>query len=131
MPASTSMSESGLSDIAAKLRSDGVCVQDKSHNKLSVPVGNGSTLKETASGNYVNGSVTIPPASDLNGCLSGNNSFTVEANFIPTGNPQFNMIASKQAARGEAFPARERPMRLPAGSEKCTRWQAFTMQRTI
>lgn len=95
MPASTSMSESGLSDIAAKLRSDGVCVQDKSHNKLSVPVGNGSTLKETASGNYVNGSVTIPPASDLNGCLSGNNSFTVEANFIPTGNPQFNMIASK------------------------------------
>jgi beta-galactosidase len=95
MPAANTLSNSSLTDIAAQLRSDGTSIQDKSHNKIVVPVGSGSSFKQTSSGNAVSGSVTIPAADDLNGALSGKKSFTVEANFIPTGNPQFNMIASK------------------------------------
>ncbi|MBR0141735.1 MAG: hypothetical protein IJM19_05770, partial [Ruminococcus sp.] len=80
---------------AAKLRSDGICIQDKSNNKLSVSVSSGAEFKTTTVGNAVSGSVSVPHCDNLDKSLSGKNSFTVEANFIPTGNPQFNMIRSK------------------------------------
>jgi beta-galactosidase len=95
IPVASSQSEKQLSDTAAKLRSDGASVQDKSHNKLVVPVSAGATLKSTTAGTAVSGKVSVPACDDLNKALSGKNSFTVEANFIPTGNPGFNMISSK------------------------------------
>ena len=95
IPVASSSSEKQLSDTAAKLRSDGICIQDKSNNKLSVSVSSGAEFKTTTVGNAVSGSVSVPHCDNLDKSLSGKNSFTVEANFIPTGNPQFNMISSK------------------------------------
>ena len=94
-PVSSSLTEKELSDIAAKLRSDGTSIQDKSQNNLVVPVTGSAQLKTSANGNSVSGAVSVPQCDAIDKTFSGNNSFTVEANFIPTGNPEFNMIASK------------------------------------
>ena len=92
LPAASSASGEQLTNIAAKLRSDGVVVKDKSNNQLIIPINGSAQLKTTSSGNAVVNAVTIPPCSDLDNAVSGKNSFTVEANIVPTGNPQFNMF---------------------------------------
>ena len=91
MPA-VSMTDDALTTAAAKLRSDGVTIEDKSPNRLSIPVSSSAKLKSTDSGNAVSGSVTVPSCSSLEKSVSGKNSFTVEANVVPTGNPEFNML---------------------------------------
>ena len=95
MPVSSKLTAQELSDTAAKLRSNGTSIQDKSPNNLVVPVTGSAKLKSTADGNAVSGDVSVPQCDSIDKALSGHNSFTVEANFVPTGNPQFNMIASK------------------------------------
>ncbi|MDO4864056.1 MAG: glycoside hydrolase family 2 TIM barrel-domain containing protein [Ruminococcus sp.] len=95
MPVASKLTDTELSDTAAKLRSNGTSIQDKSQNKLVVPVTGGAQLKSTTDGNAVSGAVSIPQSDAIDKALSGNNSFTVEANFVPTGQPEFNMIASK------------------------------------
>ena len=95
IPTDSGSSCEKLTGTAAKLRSDGVSIQDKSHNNVTVPISSAAKLKSSENGTSVSGAVTVPGTRDLSGCLSGKNSFTVEANFVPTGNPQFNMIASK------------------------------------
>ncbi|MBR6069825.1 MAG: DUF4981 domain-containing protein [Ruminococcus sp.] len=95
VPVSTSLTDKDFSDTAAKLRSDGTSIQDKSQNKLVVPITGTAQLKSTTDGNAVSGDVTVPQCDSIDKALSGHNSFTVESNFVPTGNPQFNMIASK------------------------------------
>ena len=95
VPVETSLSSSNITSKAAKLRSDGVAVQDKSHNALVVPVTSSASFKNTTTGNAVSGAVSIPRCTDLEKSLSGKNSFTVEVNAVPTGNPQFNMFAGK------------------------------------
>ncbi|MCR4644418.1 MAG: DUF4981 domain-containing protein [Oscillospiraceae bacterium] len=78
----------------AKLRSDGVSFQDKSQNGLTVPGGSAS-YKESSAGNSISGSLSVPQGSNLDKSISGNNSFTVEVNVVPTGNPEFNMFVGK------------------------------------
>ncbi|MBQ9897964.1 MAG: DUF4981 domain-containing protein, partial [Ruminococcus sp.] len=95
VPESTDSTGEQLSTAAAKLRSSGVSVQDKSRNALTVPVGGSASIKDTANGKAVTGSLSIPSGSGLDKCLSGKNSFTVEVNVVPTGNPEFNMFAGK------------------------------------
>ena len=95
IPVSSSATSKEMTDIAAKLRSDGTVIQDKSKNALTVSVGASAKLGHSDSGNYVSGAVTIPHNSSLDSALEGNNSFTVELNLIPTGTQQFNMFAGK------------------------------------
>ncbi len=95
MPVDGSKTGQQISDDLAKLRSDGTSIKDKSQNDLTVPVTASASLKSTSDGNCVSGNVSVPSSSAIDKTLSGNNSFTVEANIVPTGNPQFNMIASK------------------------------------
>ena len=95
IPVDSASTDKELTDIAAKLRSDGASIQDKSQNKLVVPVTAGAQLKTNSDGNAVSGAVSIPQCDAIDKALSGKNSFTVEANIVPTGTPQFNMIASK------------------------------------
>ncbi|MCQ2408292.1 MAG: DUF4981 domain-containing protein [Oscillospiraceae bacterium] len=95
IPTSSGTSLSGLTDIAAQLRSDGVSVQDKSSNQLIVPVTAPAELKSTSSGNAVTGALTIPNSQSVLTALEGKNSFTVEVNVVPTGNPEFNMFVGK------------------------------------
>ncbi len=95
IPVASSSSSKDKTDLAAKLRSNGTVIQDKSSNSLTVPVGSSAKLGSSASGNYITGSVNIPSCSKLESSLEGKNSFTVEANLIPTGSQQFNMFISK------------------------------------
>lgn len=95
IPVSSSMSESGKATIAAKLRSNGISIQDKSKNAIVVPIDSNAKLKTVDSENFVSGKVTIPSNSNLDFALEGNNSFTVESVLVPQGEPQFNMFASK------------------------------------
>ncbi|MCR5074789.1 MAG: DUF4981 domain-containing protein [Ruminococcus sp.] len=95
MPVDGSKTGQQISDDLAKLRSDGTSIKDKSQNDLTVPVTASASLKSTSDGNCVSGNVSVPSSSAIDKTLSGNNSFTVEANIVPTGDPGFNMIASK------------------------------------
>jgi len=92
IPAAASSTDEQLTSIAAKRRSNGVTIEDKSPNKLSVPLGSSAKLKSTDSGNAVTGSLTVPQCSKLKDSLGGHNSFTVEVNVVPTGNPEYNMF---------------------------------------
>jgi len=95
IPVSSEADGKALSTTAAKLRSDGISVQDKSSNALTIPVKSPAVFKSTSEGNAVSGSLSIPSGNSIGKSLEGKNSFTVEAEFVPTGNPGFNMIASK------------------------------------
>ena len=95
IPVATDADGKSMSATAAKLRSDGVSVKDKSSNALTIPVKSPATLKQTSYGNAVSGSLSIPSSTSIGSSLEGKHSFTVEAEFVPTGNPEFNMIASK------------------------------------
>ncbi|MCQ2468668.1 MAG: DUF4981 domain-containing protein [Ruminococcus sp.] len=95
IPVSASANAEELTSISAKLRSDGISVQDKSGNQLTVPIKSPAELSASASGNTVSGKVEIPSNSSLSSAVEGKNSFTVEVNVTPTGNPEYNMFASK------------------------------------
>ncbi len=95
IPVSASSTSESLTNISAKLRSNGVSVLDKSSNKISVPISSGAELSTSDSGNVVSGKLAIPENSSLYKAAEGKNSFTVEVNVTPTGNPEYNMFASK------------------------------------
>ncbi|WP_051411557.1 glycoside hydrolase family 2 TIM barrel-domain containing protein [Ruminococcus flavefaciens] len=95
IPVDSSSTGKDMTTLAAKLRSDGAVIQDKSSNALQVPIGSGAKLTNSSDGNYVSGAVTIPSCSRLESALEGKNSFTVETNLVPTGSQQYNMFASK------------------------------------
>ncbi|MBQ4465140.1 MAG: DUF4981 domain-containing protein, partial [Oscillospiraceae bacterium] len=94
MPCGTSMTDAQRTNLAARLRSDGLVFRDQSQNNLLVSA-TGAQLKKNSDGNAVAGTVTIPSGSKLDSAVSGKNSFTVEVNVVPTGNPEFNMFAGK------------------------------------
>ncbi|MBO4492972.1 MAG: DUF4981 domain-containing protein [Ruminococcus sp.] len=95
IPVPSSSTGEDMTELCAKLRSDGTAVQDKSSNALTVPVSAGARLGHDDNGNYISGSVSIPHNSRLDSALEGKNSFTVEVNVIPTGIQQYNMFAGK------------------------------------
>ena len=95
IPTASSASDSELTSIAAKLRSNKVSIQDKSSNRIVVPLGSDAELNNSGNENYITGQLSIPANQGLDQIFSDKSSFTVEANIVPTGNPQFNMIASK------------------------------------
>ena len=96
IPVDSSSTGKDMTTLAAKLRSDGAVIQDKSSNALTVPVTASAKLgKDSGGDSYVTGSVSIPHNSKLDSALEGKNSFTVEVNVVPTGSQQFNMFASK------------------------------------
>ena len=94
LPVASSLSSADLTGIAAKERSDGVSVQDKSQNQLVIPVTGSASLKSTDSGNAVSGALSVNSAA-FGQYIEGNNSFTIEVNVVPTGNPEYNMMAGK------------------------------------
>lgn len=95
VPTNSSASGADLSKQAAKLRSNGCSIEDKSHNALVIPVGSSANLKDTANGKALTGEMAIPYNDVLNKYVEGKNSFTIEANVIPTGSQEFNMFAGK------------------------------------
>lgn len=95
MPIAASMSDAQMTNLAARQRSDGVSVKDKSQNGFVIPVGASAELKETGSGNAVSGALGITAGGGLDRYVEGKQSFTIEVNVVPTGNPEFNMFAGK------------------------------------
>lgn len=95
MPTDASMNGSQLSNLAARLRSDGTAIQDKSHNNISVPVTADASLKNNGGENCISGKLSVPQNTNLTNAVQGKNSFTVEVNVVPTGDPEFNMFAGK------------------------------------
>lgn len=95
IPTASSIGSDRLTTLAAELRSDGESIIDKSHNALIIPTGGSAKLKETASGNAVSGTLPIPYGNVLDKYVEGKNSFTIEVNVVPTGDPEFNMFAGK------------------------------------
>lgn len=95
IPVSSSSTAKELTDISAKLRSDGISVQDRSSNKLVIPVTAQAELKATESGNALTGNISVPHCESLDSAVEGKNSFTVEVNVVPTGTPEFNMFTGK------------------------------------
>ena len=94
VPTDNKMSGSQLTSLAARIRSDGTVFLDKSRNALKVPLGS-SVLHDNTDGRSVSGKLSVPTGSGLDKCVSGKNSFTVEVNVVPTGNPEFNMFTGK------------------------------------
>ena len=95
IPVDSTNTVQDMTTLYAKMRSDGAVVQDKSQNAITIPVSGGAKLGHSNDGNYISGALSIPHNSNLDSALEGNNSFTVEANVVPTGSQQYNMFASK------------------------------------
>lgn len=95
IPINSTDSDSVISNKAARLKSSGVSIQDKSHNNMVIPVGTAAHFKETSSGKAITGQLDIPSSNVLDKYIEGKKSFTIEANVIPTGEPEFNMFAGK------------------------------------
>jgi len=95
IPISSKSSGEEMTNLAAKLRSDGAVVKDKSKNGLIIPISNGAKLGHNNDGNYISGALTIPHNNKIDSSLEGRNSFTIEVNVVPTGVQTFNMLAGK------------------------------------
>ncbi|MDO5558440.1 MAG: glycoside hydrolase family 2 TIM barrel-domain containing protein [Oscillospiraceae bacterium] len=95
VPVVSDASQQVLSETAKTYRGSSLCVIDQSKNRISVPITSSASLKESDGETYMSGSISVPSNSEISKTVEGKNSFTVELNVIPTGNPEFNMFASK------------------------------------
>lgn len=95
VPVTGSSDSAALSNAAKPYRNSDSCIKDQSKNEFLIPVSSDAVLKEANGETLMSGSVQIPFNAVLNPILEGKNSFTVEANVIPTGNPEFNMFIGK------------------------------------
>ncbi len=84
-----------ISEKAKTYRSGGITIIDQSKNKLSIPVTSSASIKESDGEIRLSGSLQVPYSNVISPVVEGKNSFTVEVNVIPTGDPEYNMFAGK------------------------------------
>ncbi len=106
IPVSGKASAESLAESSKPYRNINSVVIDQSTNQIVIPVTSSASLKEKDGTTVLTGSVSVPSGNDLGAALQGKNSFTVEVNVTPTGNPEFNMFAGKG---DNAFALRTRP----------------------
>ena len=106
IPVPTKSTDSELANYAKPYRSIASSVQDQSSNQFMIPVSGSATLKESGSQTLMSGSVSVPYNNTFNPIFEDKHSFTVEANVIPTGDPEYNMFISKG---DHSFSLRTRP----------------------
>lgn len=106
IPVSSSSTDEQLTATANPYRNLDSSIMDQSSNKLIVPVTSTAKLTESSNGTVLSGSVEVPFNNIFNNVFEGKNSFTVEVTATPTGNPEFNMLASKG---DHSFSLRTRP----------------------
>ncbi|MBR4101944.1 MAG: DUF4981 domain-containing protein [Oscillospiraceae bacterium] len=106
IPVSGTASGESLAESSKPYRSINSVIQDQSKNQIVIPVGSSASLKDKNGSTVLTGSVSVPSGNSLGEALQGKNSFTVEVNVTPTGNPEFNMFAGKG---DNAFALRTRP----------------------
>ena len=106
IPVKEAISDSALAEQSKPYRKIDSYIQDQSSNEMLIPVPATADLKEVDGKVLMSGKVDVPFASIMNPVLSGKHSFTVEANVIPTGDPDFNMFIGKG---DHGFALRTRP----------------------
>lgn len=95
IPVSGKASKEALAEASKPYRNINSFLQDQSKNQIVIPVTSSATLKTDGDQTVMSGSVSIPSNNSLGAALEGKNSFTIEVNVTPTGNPEFNMFAGK------------------------------------
>lgn len=106
IPTGGNTSASQLAEQAKPYRKIASYIQDLSKNQMLIPVPASAELRETEAQILMRGKVEVPFNSILNPIVENKNSFTVEANVIPTGDPEFNMFVAKG---DHSFALRTRP----------------------
>lgn len=102
IPVKSSASDKELTDIAAKYRTVPPTVKDGSGNGYVFPIPDTAQIKPGGE-NAMSGSMALDIPSAI---FEGKNSFTIEVNVVPTGDPAFNMFLGKG---DNAFALRTRP----------------------
>lgn len=95
IPVSSTASAQSLVSAAKPYISTNTAVLDQSKNAIVIPVSSGASLKTVGDKTVMSGSVSVPSNNSLGDAVEGKNSFTVEANVTPTGNPEYNMFVGK------------------------------------
>lgn len=95
-----------LAEQAKPYRKIASYIQDLSKNQMMIPIPASAELRETDAQVLMRGKVEVPFNSVLNPVVENKNSFTVEANVIPTGDPEYNMFVAKG---DHSFALRTRP----------------------
>lgn len=122
IPVASSADDQQLTEASKPYRNTDSYVQDQSRHQMTIPVSSSAQLKETANGTVMTGSVEVPYNNILSPVFEGNNSFTVEVNVTPTGNPEFNMFAGKG---DNAFALRTRPGSLDFHIHAGGSWRSY------
>ena len=95
IPVAGNASSSMLVNAAKPYHSSNTAILDQSKNKIVIPVTSEATLKTVGDSTFMSGMVTVPSSNSLGYAVEGKQSFTVEANVTPTGNPEYNMFVGK------------------------------------
>ena len=106
IPVASDASVKALTNAAKPYRNTNTVLMDKSKNQIVVPVTSSASMKESGGKTVLTGSVSVPSNNSLGYAVEGKNSFTVEVNVIPTGDPAYNMFVGKGDG---AFALRTRP----------------------
>ncbi len=106
IPTSAKATASELAEQAKPYRKIASYIQDLSKNQMMIPVPASADLKESEGQVLMSGQVQVPFNSVLDPIVENKNSFTVEANVIPTGDPEYNMFVAKG---DHSFALRTRP----------------------
>lgn len=106
MPTGAKTTSAQLAEQAKPFRKIASYIQDLSKNQMMIPVPATADLRESDGQVLMRGRVEIPFNSILDPVVENKHSFTVEANVIPTGDPEYNMFVSKG---DHSFSLRTRP----------------------
>ena len=120
IPVQSAASDTALAEQSKPYRRIDSYVQDQSSNKMLIPVPAAAEVKEIEGNVVMSGKVSVPFASIMDPVLEGKNSFTVEANVIPTGDPDYNMFIGKG---DHGFALRTRPGSLDFFIYADGKWQ--------
>lgn len=120
IPVSSASSDAALAEKSKPYRKIDSYVQDQSKNEMLIPVPATADLKEVNGTILMSGKVDVPFGSIMNPLLQGKNSFTVEVNVIPTGDPDYNMFVGKG---DHGFALRTRPGSLDFFIYADGKWQ--------
>ena len=130
IPVMQAASDSALAEQSKPYRRIDSYIQDRSANAMLIPVPATANLREIEGNVVMSGKVSVPFASIMDPVLEGKNSFTVEANVIPTGDPDYNMFIGKG---DHGFALRTRPGSLDFFIYADGKWQEmyYTMPDTM
>ena len=95
IPVPQTSNDAALNEYSKPYRNISSYVQDQSSNKFMVPLSESAGVRQSGEQVLMHGKVSVPYNTVLNPLFEGQKSFTVEANVIPTGTPEYNQFVGK------------------------------------